>query len=85
MEFLFVISPLWEITVVRIVLGIIFFAHGAQKVLYLSNHGLILLLNYFETTEKFSQVLACGQRPPRAFMERTEDNFVLDDSAAAND
>ena len=32
MELLFATSPSWAITVVRVTLGVIFFAHGAQKV-----------------------------------------------------
>jgi len=32
MEMLFVTSPSWAITVVRVALGVIFFAHGSQKV-----------------------------------------------------
>ncbi len=32
MEWLFGTNPLWAITIVRVVAGIIFFAHGAQKV-----------------------------------------------------
>src|SRR3989442_8094868 len=31
MEWLFATTPSWAITVVRVVLGVIFFAHGAQK------------------------------------------------------
>ena len=33
MELLFGTSACWAITVVRVTLGVIFFAHGAQKVL----------------------------------------------------
>ena len=32
MEMLFATSPSWAITVIRVTLGVIFFAHGAQKV-----------------------------------------------------
>ena len=31
MELLFGTSPSWAITVVRVTLGVIFFAHGAQR------------------------------------------------------
>jgi putative oxidoreductase len=59
MELLFGTSPSWAITVVRVTLGVIFFAHGAQKVLgwfggyglkgttgYLTSIGLPLVVAY---------------------------------------
>lgn len=33
LDLLFATSPSWAITIVRVALGVIFFAHGAQKVL----------------------------------------------------
>jgi putative oxidoreductase len=59
MDTLLATSPSWAITIVRVVLGVIFFAHGAQKVLgwfggyglagttgYLRSLGLPLLVAY---------------------------------------
>ncbi len=45
---LFATSPLWAITVVRVVLGVIFFAHGSQKVLgWFGGEGLKGTTEYF--------------------------------------
>ncbi len=51
MELLFGTSPSWAITVVRVVLGVVFFAHGAQKVLgWFGGHGLKGTTGYFVST-----------------------------------
>ena len=41
-------SPSWAITIVRVTLGVIFFAHGAQKVLgWFGGYGLKATTGYF--------------------------------------
>jgi len=48
MEMLFATSPSWGITVVRVILGVIFFAHGAQKVFgWFGGYGLKGSTGYF--------------------------------------
>lgn len=48
MEMLFVTTPSWAIAIVRVVLGVIFFAHGAQKVLgWFGGYGLRGTTGYF--------------------------------------
>ncbi len=50
MEGLFATSPSWAITVVRVALGVIFFAHGAQKVLgWFGGYGLKGTTGYLQS------------------------------------
>jgi putative oxidoreductase len=50
MEGLLATSPSWAITVVRVVLGVIFFAHGAQKVLgWFGGYGLKGTTGYLQS------------------------------------
>ena len=50
MDGLFATSPSWAIAIVRIVLGVIFFAHGAQKVLgWYGGYGLRGTTGYLQS------------------------------------
>ena len=51
MELLLATSPLLAITIVRSTLGVIFFAHGAQKVLgWFGGYGLNGTVSYLSST-----------------------------------
>jgi putative oxidoreductase len=58
MELLFATYPSWSLLVIRLGLGIVFFAHGAQKVLgWFGGHGLKGTIGYFQQALKISPAL----------------------------
>jgi putative oxidoreductase len=58
MEPLFATYPSWSLLVIRLALGIIFFAHGAQKVLgWFGGYGLKGTIGYFQQALKIPPAL----------------------------
>ena len=58
MEHLFATYPSWSMLVIRLGLGIVFFAHGAQKVLgWFGGHGLKGTIGYFQQALKIPPAL----------------------------
>jgi putative oxidoreductase len=58
MELLFGTYPSWSLLIVRVVLGIIFFAHGAQKVFgWFGGHGLQGTIGYFQKALRITPAL----------------------------
>ena len=58
MEHVFATYPSWSLLVIRLGLGIIFFAHGAQKVLgWFGGHGLKGTIGYFQQALKIPPAL----------------------------
>src|ERR1700754_806544 len=52
-------NPDWVLAIARIILGVVFFPHGAQKMLgWFGGHGFKNTIQYFTTQAKLPSVLA---------------------------
>jgi len=82
-------SPSWAIIVVRVTLGVIFFAHGAQKVLgWFGGHGLKGTVGYLTSTGagwRSTAMTNGGSRPPHLLHFSTRRHRLTEGSWHGNE